>query len=131
MKKYFLTIKSFSVNYNKLNFLLSFFHLYNSLIFHSFSIPGGFLNQERGFRFGEVPERPKGTDCKSVGDAFGGSNPPLSTRPGIRRSIELFSLYSFLYSVLIESNKLSGKDCSLTSTLVSVHLKNGTIFNLP
>ena len=29
---------------------------------------------------GEVPERPKGTDCKSVGDAFGGSNPPLSTR---------------------------------------------------
>ena len=28
---------------------------------------------------GEVPERPKGTDCKSVGDAFGGSNPPLYT----------------------------------------------------
>jgi hypothetical protein len=25
LKKYFLTIKSFSVNYNKLNFLLSFF----------------------------------------------------------------------------------------------------------
>ena len=28
---------------------------------------------------GEVPEWPKGTDCKSVGDAFGGSNPPLPT----------------------------------------------------
>jgi hypothetical protein len=28
---------------------------------------------------GEVPERPKGADCKSVGEAFGGSNPPLST----------------------------------------------------
>ena len=28
---------------------------------------------------GEVPEWPKGADCKSVGDAFGGSNPPLST----------------------------------------------------
>ena len=28
---------------------------------------------------GEVPERPKGADCKSVGNAFGGSNPPLST----------------------------------------------------
>ncbi len=27
--------------------------------------------------FGEVPEWPKGTDCKSVGSAFGGSNPPL------------------------------------------------------
>jgi hypothetical protein len=29
---------------------------------------------------GEVPERSKGTDCKSVGEAFGGSNPPLPTR---------------------------------------------------
>ncbi len=29
--------------------------------------------------YGEVPERPKGTDCKSVGEAFGGSNPPLPT----------------------------------------------------
>ena len=28
---------------------------------------------------GEVPEWSKGTDCKSVGRAFGGSNPPLST----------------------------------------------------
>ena len=28
---------------------------------------------------GEVPERPKGADCKSAGEAFGGSNPPLST----------------------------------------------------
>ena len=30
-------------------------------------------------RGGEVPEWPKGADCKSAGDAFGGSNPPLST----------------------------------------------------
>jgi hypothetical protein len=29
--------------------------------------------------FGGVPERSKGTDCKSVGEAFGGSNPPPST----------------------------------------------------
>jgi hypothetical protein len=28
---------------------------------------------------GEVPEWPKGADCKSAGSAFGGSNPPLST----------------------------------------------------
>ena len=28
---------------------------------------------------GEVPEWLKGTDCKSVGEAFGGSNPPLPT----------------------------------------------------
>ena len=29
--------------------------------------------------FGGVPERSKGADCKSVGSAFGGSNPPPST----------------------------------------------------
>ncbi len=29
--------------------------------------------------FGEVPEWPKGTGCKPVGVAYGGSNPPLST----------------------------------------------------
>ena len=28
---------------------------------------------------GGVPERPKGADCKSAGDAYGGSNPPPST----------------------------------------------------
>ncbi len=28
---------------------------------------------------GGVPEWLKGTDCKSVGSAFGGSNPPPST----------------------------------------------------
>ena len=29
--------------------------------------------------FGEVPKRSNGADCKSVGAAFGGSNPPLPT----------------------------------------------------
>ena len=29
---------------------------------------------------GQVPKWPKGTDCKSVGSAFGGSNPPLPIR---------------------------------------------------
>ena len=29
---------------------------------------------------GGVPERPKGADCKSAGEAYGGSNPPPSTR---------------------------------------------------
>ena len=28
--------------------------------------------------YGWVPEWPKGTDCKSAGNAFGGSNPPPS-----------------------------------------------------
>jgi hypothetical protein len=48
---------------------------------------------------GEVPERPKGADCKSVGNAFGGSNPPLSitgrdwlNRQAIISIIDLFFL---------------------------------------
>jgi hypothetical protein len=36
-------------------------------------------SSERVFRFGGVPERPKGADCKSAGGAYGGSNPPPST----------------------------------------------------
>jgi hypothetical protein len=36
-------------------------------------------SREDNFQSGEVPERPKGADCKSAGAAFGGSNPPLST----------------------------------------------------
>jgi hypothetical protein len=30
--------------------------------------------------YGGVPEWSKGTDCKSVGEAFGGSNPPPTTK---------------------------------------------------
>ena len=30
-------------------------------------------------QIGEVPERSNGADCKSVGEAFGGSNPSLPT----------------------------------------------------
>ena len=33
--------------------------------------------------YGWVPEWPKGADCKSVSNAFGGSNPP----PSIRKKI--------------------------------------------
>ena len=29
--------------------------------------------------FGRIPERPKGTDCKSAANCFGGSNPPPSS----------------------------------------------------
>ena len=30
--------------------------------------------------YGSVPEWPKGTDCKSAGNAFGGPNPPAPTK---------------------------------------------------
>ena len=36
-------------------------------------------NANRTICYGRVPEWPKGTDCKSVSIAFGGSNPPPST----------------------------------------------------
>ena len=42
----------------------------------------GLLTSFFGFpikNYGEIPERPKGTDCKSVGSAFAGSNPVLPT----------------------------------------------------
>jgi hypothetical protein len=31
-------------------------------------------------KYGGVPKWLKGADCKSVGSAFGGSNPPSSTK---------------------------------------------------
>ena len=41
---------------------------------------------------GKIPEWPKGADCKSVGTAFGGSNPPLPTRKTVRKRA-VFLLY--------------------------------------
>ena len=37
-------------------------------------------NTIAGLHFGGVPEWSKGSDCKSDGSAFGGSNPPPSTK---------------------------------------------------
>ena len=37
------------------------------------------LDMKMSIKYGWVPEWPKGADCKSVSDAFGGSNPPPST----------------------------------------------------
>ena len=41
--------------------------------------------------YGGIPEWPKGTDCKSAGYAFGGSNPPSPTRKKLVRKNGLFS----------------------------------------
>ena len=38
---------------------------------------GGIFFHPSSILFGEVPEWSKGTDCKSVGSAFEGSNPSL------------------------------------------------------
>ena len=42
----------------------------------------------RAILVGEIPERPKGTDCKSVGTAFPGSNPGLATISRKRSRVE-------------------------------------------
>ena len=47
-------------------------------------------------RYGGIPEWPKGTDCKSAGDAFGGSNPPSPTKPEKDRK-QSFSGFSFCF----------------------------------
>ena len=42
---------------------------------------------------GGVPERPKGTGCKPVGSAYGGSNPPAPTHPHALRGVVLRRQY--------------------------------------
>ena len=42
--------------------------------------------------YGSVPEWPKGTDCKSAGDAFGGSNPPAPTKQKTDAKASVFLL---------------------------------------
>ena len=42
-------------------------------------VPEGPPTYTNNLYHGKIPERPKGTDCKSVVFDFGGSNPPLPT----------------------------------------------------
>lgn len=39
----------------------------------------GFKSPPRQKIIGRIPEMVKGVDCKSIGGAFGGSNPPPTT----------------------------------------------------
>ena len=56
---------------------------------------GGFAAENLRILYGSVPEWPKGTDCKSAGYAFGGSNPPSPTKKetrqmaGARKTVKL------------------------------------------
>ena len=42
------------------------------------------------FIYGRIPERPKGADCKSVVNDFGGSNPPSPTKKQTSKSLSVF-----------------------------------------
>ena len=56
--------------------------------------------------YGWIPEWPKGTDCKSAANCFGGSNPPPSSENVIDFIIGHIFLYlsfnRYLQSILIE-----------------------------
>ena len=80
---------------------------------------------------GKIPEWPKGADCKSVGTAFGGSNPPLPTK---KESIEI-PMLSFFVRKRVDSarfsprgalrlNHLFGADASLMQVNLPVPLLN-------
>ena len=51
----------------------------NSLQINALVDTDAAVRQNSRLPFGGVPERSKGSDCKSDGSAFGGSNPPPST----------------------------------------------------
>ena len=44
--------------------------------------------------YGQIPEWPKGTDCKSAANCFGGSNPPLPIKMTLRGHLFIFNFIS-------------------------------------
>ena len=44
--------------------------------------------------YGQIPEWPKGTDCKSAATCFGGSNPPLPIKMTLRGHLFIFNFIS-------------------------------------
>ena len=49
----------------------------------------GFIQFNIELYYGQIPEWPKGTDCKSAGDAFEGSNP---SPPTLMYILHLFNI---------------------------------------
>jgi uncharacterized protein len=59
--------------------------------------------------YGEVPERSKGADCKSVGSAFEGSNPSLPSKKVLKLSFS-----TFFFGVFMPEKDLDGVCFSCT-----------------
>ena len=55
---------------------------------------------------GEVPEWPKGADCKSVSYAFDGSNPSLPTKKSVHICVRIFYLLPITYSLFPPKNQV-------------------------
>ena len=66
-------------------------------------------------RYGRIPERPKGADCKSVVTDFGGSNPPSPTKKKtIAKAIVFFSYIRLRRVILLRSDiRLAPSDIAL------------------
>ena len=58
--------------------------------------PSNFAPKFYGVSHGRIPEWPKGADCKSVVDDFGGSNPPPPTKKNLKRTTLVVLGSSFL-----------------------------------
>ena len=55
----------------------------------------------QSIEYGGIPEWPKGADCKSVVDDFGGSNPPAPTKNPNAKAFGflLFTYYLFTFTL--------------------------------
>ena len=60
--------------------------------------------------YGGVPEWPKGTDCKSAGYAYGGSNPPAPTRKALIVLNQGFFVSEFCFRTFCTSNCFEAGD---------------------
>ena len=56
-------------------------HLCNQQVGGSSPSTGSITYGKQRSEYGGIPEWPKGTDCKSAVNDFGGSNPPSPTNP--------------------------------------------------
>ena len=72
---------------------------------------------------GGVPERPKGTGCKPVGSAYGGSNPPApipihaAARPDRGRGITTVGTGACRHPDTVRYSRLSGIAASVCAGL--------------
>ena len=55
---------------------------------------------------GQIPEWPKGTDCKSAANCFGGSNPPLPMKKTHAKACVFFCNYLLILRA-VDSRSIS------------------------
>ena len=63
-------------------------------------------------KYGGIPERPKGADCKSVVTDFGGPNPPSPTKKAHR----LYAYVLFCWWLVVQEERISVAVCGAEYT---------------